>query len=58
MTEDDIRRIIREELARAVPTMPLSPVYYPRHYPEPGQPYYPGGPWRATCGYGFAAATW
>lgn len=50
LTEDDVRRIIREEMDRAAPAWPLHPTYYPGHYQAPVQPYYPGGPWPATCG--------
>lgn len=54
MTEDDVRRIIREELDRAFPQrhaiVPLPTLPMPRY--DYQRPYYPGGPWPVTCGAG------
>ena len=51
LTEDDIRRIVREELAARPPQIVVVP---PHPQPMPvydyHRPYYPGGPWPATCG--------
>lgn len=56
MTEDDIRRIIREELAARAPqivVIPQHPQPMPIHrYPAP---MYPGGPWLTTCAAGVAS---
>jgi len=62
MTEEDIRRIFREELDRAFPArrvieaLPAGPNYPVQPLPMPRydfqQPYYPGGPWPVTCGQG------
>lgn len=61
MTEDDIRRIFREELAARPPQIVVipphpqpMPVYGPGQiYPTPA-PLYPGGPWPVTCGVAYA----
>ena len=50
MTEDDVRRIIREEIDRArylSPVLPYAPPSWPA-YPAPRHPGYPNY-WPATC---------
>lgn len=52
MDEETLRRIVREEIERSKPLVVVQPVYMPIQQPvhqSPSLPYYPGGPWPATC---------
>ncbi len=65
MTEEDVRRIFREELERVFSVrrenvaLQAGPNYLTQPPPMPRydfqRPYYPGGPWPVTCGQGVSA---
>lgn len=52
MEEEATRKIVREEIERAVGprAWPVQPLPMPKY--EYQKPYYPGGPWPVTCSQG------